>query len=82
MEAKLLNAVHQTDTHVRIEASEQLLAYFKSEEASPQDFPDLEHLIAGLAAWLSSSNSKVTRTGSIKQESRVGFNWNCIYYLR
>ncbi len=61
MEARLLAGVVQTDTYIRLQVAEELTEYFKKEEHSPEDFPELERLIAGLGSWMSSSNSKVGR---------------------
>ncbi len=61
METKLLAGVMQTDTYVRLQVAEELAEYFKKEENVPEDFPELERLIAGLGSWMSSSNSKVDR---------------------
>lgn len=58
MEAELLAGVIQTDTHKRLQVAEQLLGYFKKEEAV-DEFPDFERLISGLAAWIGSSHFKV-----------------------
>ena len=59
MEAKLLTGVLQTDTYVRLQVAEEMTEYFKKEENSPEEFPELDRLIVGLATWMSSSNSKV-----------------------
>ena len=59
IEAKLLAGVVQTDTHKRLQVAEELLTYFKNEENSASEFPELERLIAALSAWMTSSNFKV-----------------------
>lgn len=58
MEAELLAGVIQTDTHKRLQVAEQLIEYFKKEDAV-EEFPDFEHLISGLSSWIGSSNFKV-----------------------
>ena len=77
MEAKLLADVMQTDTHKRVQVSEELLDWMRNEEHDPEAFPDLDQLVGGLAQWMSSSNFKVggvERGGS--RNGREG-----VYYL-
>ena len=59
VEAKLLAGVIQTDTHLRLQAAEGLVEYFKDESHDPEDFPEFDRLVSGLAAWMGSSNAKV-----------------------
>ena len=65
VEAKLLAGVTQTDTHLRLQAADGLLEYFKDESREPEDFPDFDRLVSGLAAWMGSSNSKVRERGNL-----------------
>lgn len=58
-EARLLARVVQTDTHTRLQVAEELVEYFKGGEHAPEEFPEMDRLVAGLAAWMASSNSKV-----------------------
>ena len=59
MESELLAGVLQTDTHRRLQVSEQLIDYFKKEE-NFDGFPEFESLISGLTTWMGSSNFKVS----------------------
>lgn len=59
METRILAGVLQSDTHQRLTVGEEALEYFKKDCHKPKDFPELERLVGGLAAWLSSSNFKV-----------------------
>ena len=59
MEAKLLAGVVQTDTHKRVQVSDDLLDWMRNEEHDPEAFPDLDQLVGGLAQWMGSSNFKV-----------------------
>ena len=63
MEAELLAGVIQTDTHKRLQVSEQLIHYFKKEE-NFDDFPEFDRLISGLSSWMGSSNFKVSESTS------------------
>lgn len=69
MEARLLADALKTDTHIRLQAAEELSDWMKNEVNSPDDFPDLERLVTALAQWIGSSNYKVNtskRRGGIK----------------
>ena len=59
MEVRLLADVLKTDTHVRVQVSEELTEWMRNEENDPEAFPDLERLVGGLAQWMGSSNFKV-----------------------
>ena len=59
MEERLLADVLKTDTHVRVQASEELSEWMRNEENEPEAFPDLDRLVGGLAQWIGSSNHKV-----------------------
>ena len=60
METRLLASVLQTDTHKRLAAAEEISEYLKKEENSLDDFAELDRLVSGLAAWMGSSNFKVS----------------------
>ena len=59
MEAKILSGVLSTDTHVRLQAGDQLLGYLRDDNNDLEEFEDLDRLIGGLASWMGSSNFKV-----------------------
>lgn len=59
MEARLLADVLKTDTHVRVQVSEELSEWMRNEENDPEAFPELDRLVGGLAQWMGSSNHKV-----------------------
>ena len=59
MEERLLADVLKTDTHVRVQVSEELSEWMRKEDNDPEAFPDLERLVGGLAQWMGSSNHKV-----------------------
>jgi CLIP-associating protein 1/2 len=63
MEARLLADVLKTDTHVRVQASEELSEWMRNEENDPEAFPELDRLVGGLAQWMGSSNHKVSIAG-------------------
>ena len=66
MEARFLAGIIQTDTYQRLQVAEEILEFFKDEEHVPQEFPELDRMIGGLGAWMSSSNSKVAVVISMK----------------
>lgn len=59
LDPKILSGVLHSDTHVRLQAGEQLLEYLRNEDNDLEEFEELEGLISGLANWMSSSNFKV-----------------------
>lgn len=61
MEARLLADALKTDTHVRVQVSEELSEWMRNEENEPDAFPELDRLIGALAQWMGSSNHKVWR---------------------
>ena len=60
MEAKILNGVLHSDTHVRLQAGELLLDYLRDESNDIAQFEELDRLINGLCVWMGSSNFKVS----------------------
>ena len=59
MEEKLLTDVLSTETQRRLTTGDRVLEYFRDENNIPEEFQDLDTLIAGLAAWMGSSHFKV-----------------------
>ena len=59
MEARLLASVLQTDTHKRLAAADEISEFFKKDDTNLDEFAELDRLVAGLAAWMGSSNFKV-----------------------
>ena len=55
---RFLNAIHQQDTHKRLKAAEEIIAYVNDPE-NPLSFPVVDRLIDGLLTWAGSSNFKV-----------------------
>ena len=70
MEARLLADVLKTDTHVRVQVSEELSEWMRNEENDPEAFPELDRLVGGLAQWMGSSNHKVEALWSEGEEAR------------
>lgn len=60
MEARLLASVLQTDTHKRLTAADEISDYLKKEENSLDEFAEMDRFVTGLAAWMGSSNFKVS----------------------
>ena len=60
MEARILASVLQTETHKRLAAVDEISDYLKKEENSLDEFAEVDRLVAGLVAWMSSSNFKVS----------------------
>lgn len=60
MEARILASVLQTETHKRLAAVDEISDYLKKEETSLDEFAEVDRLVAGLVAWMSSSNFKVS----------------------
>ena len=76
MEARLLADVLKTDTHVRVQASEELSEWMRSEENDPEAFPELDRLVGGLAQWMGSSNHKVE---ALRSEGEGASEEGCHY---
>ena len=77
MEARILASVLQTDTHKRLGAADEIADFFKKEDNSLDEFAELDRLVAGLAAWMGSSNFKVC----LKQSSNANL-LNRVTYWR
>ena len=59
MDPKILTGILHSDTHIRLQAGEQLLEYLRSEQNELEELEELESLISGLANWMTSNNFKV-----------------------
>lgn len=60
MEARLLANVLQTDTHKRLAAADEISEYLKKEDTSLDEFTEMDRVVSALAAWMGSSNFKVS----------------------
>lgn len=80
MEARLLASVLQTDTHKRLTAADEITDYLKRDENNLEDFAELDRLVAGLAAWMGSSNFKVSVVSGSSTfiGHNLNFNMGCI----
>ena len=65
MEARILASVLQTDTHKRLAAADEISEYLKKDETTLDEFVELDRLVSGLAAWMGSSNFKVSFKWSV-----------------
>ena len=60
MEARLLANVLQTDTHKRLAAAEEISEYLKKDDTNLDEFAEMDRFVSALAAWMGSSNFKVS----------------------
>lgn len=60
MEARLLANVLQTDTHKRLAAADEISEYLKKDDTNLDEFAEMDRFVSALAAWMGSSNFKVS----------------------
>ena len=60
MEARLLANALQTDTHKRLAAADEISDYLKKDDTNLDEFAEMDRFVSALAAWMGSSNFKVS----------------------